>query len=108
MAMMMLLGGSPALLKGLHRSASVVPCSRSRSVVVRADAKNPSWKLEKPNRLWELGHHLVSELCLLEPWFAWLLMFAHSIMRAQIYSILERDFGTNVRGGNLAEGWKPG
>ena len=54
MAMMMLLGGSPALLKGLHRSASVVPCSRSRSVVVRADAKNPSWKLEKPNRLWEL------------------------------------------------------
>jgi hypothetical protein len=56
MAMMALLGGSPALLKGLHRSgSSLAPCSsRSRSVVVRADAKSPSWKLDKPNRLWEL------------------------------------------------------
>ena len=34
----------------------------------------------------------MSELCLLEPWFAWLLMFANSVMSAQIYSIVEREF----------------
>ena len=51
--MMALLGGSPALLKGLNRSSSLVPCSR-RNFAVRAETKSPSWKLEKPNRLWEL------------------------------------------------------
>ena len=50
--MMALLGGSPALLKGVNRSASLVPCSR-RNVAARAE-RTPSWKLDKPNRLWEL------------------------------------------------------
>ncbi|CAL8470956.1 g10498 [Coccomyxa elongata] len=55
----MLLSGAPTLLKNasplssrINRSSTLVPCSR-RNVAVCAE-HTPSWKLEKPNRLWEL------------------------------------------------------